>query len=78
MNDIWILQPVTVPVGELICYWILLVTLGIISGLGWSAYVRLKKRESLRVFTCPFAHISESQTIVNNPSDDVQNKDKAR
>ncbi len=78
MNEIWISTLVTVPVGELVCYWVLLVTLGMIAGLGWSGYMRLKKRKSFGVFTCPFAHISKNQTIVNNPPDNVQNKDKAR
>jgi hypothetical protein len=73
--NIWITELVTVPVGELVCYWVLLVTLGIIASLGWSNFVRLKKRKS--VFTCPFINISKDQPIVNNPSDNVQNEDEA-
>ena len=74
----WIVQLVTVPVGEMICYWVMLIALGMIASIGWSAYFRLKKRKSLGVFTCPFAHISKSRTVVNNPSDNIQNQDNAR
>ena len=75
--NIWIAELVTVPVGELVCYWVMLITLGIIAGLGWSGYIRLKKRKSLEVFTCPFAHISKSKAVVNNPPDKIQNIDNS-
>lgn len=44
MEDIWIIQPVIVSVGELICYWVLIIALAMVAAMGWALYVGTKKK----------------------------------
>jgi hypothetical protein len=69
MTEIWILKTVTLPFGELLCYFILMFTFAILAGLGWSLYI-VEKRKRLRLIIsglCPFVKKKDGTAIINKP-----------
>ena len=72
MGDTWIAQSVTVPVGELFCYWVLIIALAMVAVMGWVLYVG-EKRSLSRFLICPLIKKPYSTPIVDKPQND---KDK--
>ena len=68
MNEIWIATMVTVPVAELICYWVASITLAMIAGLGWAFYATEKgRRRNRNNLFCPFIEENQSTPIIKKP-----------
>jgi hypothetical protein len=70
-NEIWINTLVTVPVVELVCYWVSIITLAIIAGIGWAFFVTEKNKHSKSTISssCPLNKVKEKATIINEPHD---------
>lgn len=69
-NEFWINSMVSVPVAELIVYWVSLITVGMIAGIGWALFFTNKKKQS-RIsvpFVCPFNKKEDCATVINEPS----------
>ena len=71
-EGLWLNTLVTVPVVEIMLYWVSLVTVGMVAGVGWGLYITQKKKLSLNAipFSCPFNEKKEGAPIVDQPEND--------
>ena len=69
------MQTVSISIAEIITY--IMVTLAItgIGAIGWEAYINLKKK-SRRTISCPLMEKQCNSTIINKPSDYINDKNK--
>ena len=70
----WFGTLLSISVAEVLIYWYLLFTVAAIGGVGWGSYISARKRLSSRAFLCPFANGNKRQSIIDNPSQNVDNK----
>jgi hypothetical protein len=66
---------INIPLYHLIVYWVSSITLAMIAGIGWSAYIVERKKRLKRVFAfCPFIKKKNSTTIVGEPAYEKDNE----
>ena len=69
------LQQVTVIVGELVCYWVIIMALGIFAVVGWIEYYyanrKLRGIPSYPMVTKPY-----NASVVGKPKEEISNQNE--
>jgi hypothetical protein len=66
------LQEVTVIVGELVCYWVLIMALGLLAAVGWIGYAYANKKLR-RITSCPMVAKPNNADVVGKPKEEISN-----